>query len=172
MLGQYEYRIVPGHPRANSENAVYLHVLVAEEKLGRHLLPSEVVHHIDGNKTNNAPTNLMVFYTKADHTSFHKNGCNMATACLLPCGSWISVGLTTRCPRCWKRKGTKAKLCRQCYKQECKGNKPSKEELLLILQQVSGNFTIVGKRYEVSANSVRKWCKSYNLPYHSSDYHR
>lgn len=35
--------------------------MVAERMLGRKLKPGEVVHHIDGNKRNNAPENLMVF---------------------------------------------------------------------------------------------------------------
>ncbi|MBA4707544.1 HNH endonuclease signature motif containing protein [Aquitalea aquatica] len=45
----------------------YEHILVAEKALGRKLRNfgrgnpnTEVVHHIDGNKTNNAPSNLLV----------------------------------------------------------------------------------------------------------------
>ena len=175
MLGQYEYRIVPGHPRANADNAVYLHVLIAEEKLGRYLLPDEVVHHIDENKTNNDPTNLMVFYTKADHTSFHANECKMDTVTLLPCGSWISNNLSTRCPICGEKKSKDATTCRKCYKpinnfQHRISNKPLKQELLIMLQQTKGHFTNIGKHYGVSDNAVRKWCKSYNLPSHSKDY--
>ena len=37
------------------------HRLVMEKKIGRYLLPEEVVHHIDGNKQNNAPENLGLF---------------------------------------------------------------------------------------------------------------
>jgi|ERR1035438_3715743 hypothetical protein len=36
------------------------HRIVAEQKLGRKLLRSEVVHHKDGDKLNNAPDNLIV----------------------------------------------------------------------------------------------------------------
>ena len=170
MLGQYEYCIVPGHPRANADNAVYTHILMAEEKLGRYLLPDEVVHHIDEDKTNNHPDNLMVFYTKADHTSFHRNNSDMSSLFLLPCGSWINTTITTRCPICGKHKDTHAKLCLKCYQKQQKSNKPSKEELFTMLQQTKGHFTNVGKHYGVSDNAVRKWCKSYNLPSHSSDY--
>lgn len=175
MLGQYEYRIVPNHPRANADGAVYLHVLIAEEQLGRYLFPEEVVHHIDGDKTNNDPTNLMVFHTKADHTSFHVNGCDFNTITLLSDGSWISNVLTTRCPICGGEKSTKAKTCIKCYKRinnvsHQPSNKPTKEELLQILQQTKGHFTNVGKYYGVSDSAVRKWCKSYNLPSHSRDY--
>ena len=175
MLGQYEYRKVPHHPRANEDGSVYLHILIAEEKLGRFLLPEETVHHIDENKTNNSPDNLMVFYTKADHTSFHQHGCDMDTVELLPCGSWISKMITTRCPICGNSKSKDAKTCRNCYKptnnhSKKVTNKPTKEELFAILQEVQGNFTKIGKQYGVTDNAIRKWCKSYNLPSHSRDY--
>ena len=39
---------------------VHTHRVVAARMLGRQLLPGEVVHHIDGNKRNNRPDNLMV----------------------------------------------------------------------------------------------------------------
>ena len=45
--------------------------LVMEEKLGRRLLPVEVVHHCDGDKTNDAPDNLMLFASCAEHTRYH-----------------------------------------------------------------------------------------------------
>lgn len=48
------------------------HRTVAEWVLGRALLPDEVVHHIDGNKRNNMPDNLMIFSSQADHAAWHK----------------------------------------------------------------------------------------------------
>lgn len=47
------------------------HRVVAEALLGRPLRKGEVVHHIDHNKRNNAPENLMVFSSQADHANFH-----------------------------------------------------------------------------------------------------
>ena len=47
------------------------HRIVAEEKLGRPLKPGEVVHHIDGNKQNNKPENLMVFKNQSEHVRWH-----------------------------------------------------------------------------------------------------
>ena len=61
----------PEHPNASSNGCVYEHVLVAEKILGRHLNKEETVHHIDGNKKNNDPDNLMIFATNGDHIAYH-----------------------------------------------------------------------------------------------------
>ena len=55
------------HPHANSNGYVREHRLVMERVLGRRLLPTEVVHHKDGNRQNNAPENLEVFQSNAEH---------------------------------------------------------------------------------------------------------
>lgn len=47
------------------------HRVVAEQMLGRKLLPGEVVHHLDGNKQNNDPENLYVFASQAEHAEWH-----------------------------------------------------------------------------------------------------
>ena len=50
------------------------HRIVAERMLGRPLKKGEVVHHKDGNKRNNAPEDLMVFPSQAEHAKFHARG--------------------------------------------------------------------------------------------------
>lgn len=47
------------------------HRIVAEEIIGRKLQPGEVVHHIDGNKKNNDPSNLMVLSSQKEHARLH-----------------------------------------------------------------------------------------------------
>lgn len=49
----------------------HTHRIVAEQMLGRKLLPGEVVHHIDGNKQNNDLDNLMVFASQEEHAAWH-----------------------------------------------------------------------------------------------------
>jgi len=48
----------PKHHRAKTNGYVYEHILVAEDKIGRRLKEKEVVHHIDGNRSNNNPSNI------------------------------------------------------------------------------------------------------------------
>ena len=60
----------PTHPNANKRKTVYEHQLVAEKKIGRYLKTGEVVHHIDLNKSNNSPDNLVVL-TNDEHAKLH-----------------------------------------------------------------------------------------------------
>jgi hypothetical protein len=64
----YYYARTPGHPNASKHGSyVAVHRLVMEKKLGRYLLPTEVVDHIDGNPANNHPDNLRVFASNGEH---------------------------------------------------------------------------------------------------------
>lgn len=68
LLKGYEYQSVPDHPNGTRHgNYVATHRLVMERELGRYLLPEEVVHHIDGDIRNNAPENLALFASNAEH---------------------------------------------------------------------------------------------------------
>jgi len=48
----------------------HMHRVIAEQKLGRPLLPGEIVHHRDGDKWNNNLENLSVM-TQAEHARIH-----------------------------------------------------------------------------------------------------
>jgi len=50
----------------------HMHRVVIEQVLGRKLLPNEIVHHRDGNKWNNDPSNLLVI-TQSEHLRLHNH---------------------------------------------------------------------------------------------------
>jgi len=45
--------------------------IMAAQKIGRELLPEEVVHHIDGNSENNNPENLEIYSNNGKHIKGH-----------------------------------------------------------------------------------------------------
>ncbi len=67
-----------------------------------------------------------------------------------------------KCPNCENLKHQHAKLCESCYRMEQrKVTWPTKEELEDILTKLP--MTKIGAKYNVSDNSIRKWCKYYGI---------
>lgn len=76
----------PDHPRADRGGYVFEHIIVAESIIGRFLVwkgighpESEVVHHLDHDRTNNHPDNLKVM-TYLEHREHHAERRSSPTA--------------------------------------------------------------------------------------------
>jgi hypothetical protein len=63
--------LCPTHPFADKQGYVLEHRLIMEAHVGRVLLPSEVVHHINADTSDNRVENLMLFMGQGDHLSHH-----------------------------------------------------------------------------------------------------
>lgn len=67
----YVWASDPSHPKAHN-GYVYEHRLVVERALGRALPPGAVVHHVNGDKADNRPANLVVCESESYHRTLHR----------------------------------------------------------------------------------------------------
>ena len=169
----------PDHHRAETAGAyagyVYEHVIVAERVIGRKLRLSEQVHHLDFNKVNNSPANLLVVhdsqhaklhmwieslglkpkkhkrYTYADNKRLPEvlSACPRCAYCGMPMGN--SLYCDIRCQRKYEALHIQGTL----------ELKPSKTKVLKLLARYS--WCAVGRKYGVSDNAVRKWVRAWGL---------
>lgn len=115
----------PDHPYKDRHGYVREHRLVMEQQLGRYLLPTEVVHHRDGNKQNNTPENLEVFGSNGEHLAETLKG-------QMPC--WSEEGkvrLSRTVSQGRKPKGTanrQASKTDDCQSPRIDGQKPASHD--------------------------------------------
>ena len=64
-------------PSGRKTKVIFEHRLVMEQKLGRYLLPEEVVDHVDGLTLHNAPDNLRLFVSNSKHLAQTATGPRM-----------------------------------------------------------------------------------------------
>lgn len=73
------------------------------------------------------------------------------------------------CVDCGEVISSGAIRCKKCkYIQLQVTTRPSKEQLYQEL--LNNSFVAVGKKYGVSDNAIRKWCKAYGIPSKASEY--
>ena len=116
--------------------------------------------HIDGNNKNNLLSNLRWLCPNCHSQTKTFAGKNVQkrrkSYFCVDCGVKIS-GQSDRCPKC-------AALLRR------KIERPLKDELESLLNAHNGNFSAIGRIYQVSDNTIRKWCRDYDLPSRTKDY--
>ena len=160
IVNGYKNVYCPNHPSATTNGMVYEHVLIAEQKIGRHLTKGEVVHHIDHNRSNNSPDNLLIFASKSDHSSFHQGG----KLVIDEYGIAHCIKKINTCKICGKPIPTAtANHCADCYRiLERRVQRPSRDELKRLIR--TKTFVEIGNMFHVTDKAIRKWCASMNLP--------
>ncbi len=80
------------------------------------------------------------------------------------------------CPICGNWKSDKSELCQSCRNNKLLNKNNSYLEQKhninreILKQEIrKTSFTKLSKKYEVSDNAIRKWCKKYGLPFKSSE---
>jgi hypothetical protein len=72
LKGGYIGIYQPNHPFSNSQGYYPEHRLNIEEKIGRYLKPTEIVHHKNKDRKDNRPENLELFKSNSAHAK-HEN---------------------------------------------------------------------------------------------------
>lgn len=151
---------------------VYEHIKVAQEFMGRRLRRGEIVHHLDGDRSNNNPKNLLVL-ERSQHVKLHE---------WIDAGAPFGESLLENRVNCGKPKWEKSRECPNCdgvvinprarfcssscaatYRNR-NSRRPSGEDIRRELQK-GGSMLSLGRLYGVSDNAVRKWCKSLDIDY-------
>lgn len=71
---------VPDHPRADRDGYVAEHILLAEIVLRKPLPPRAVVHHVDGDTSNNDLRNLVICEDQSYHVLLHTRAKALASS--------------------------------------------------------------------------------------------
>ena len=130
-----------------------------------------IMDHKDGNNRNNELSNLRWACPNCNQqfeTTGHKAMRTQDTYHLKKKKEHL---LKQICPICGGHKYEKSKICNSC---QSKKNyipesemKVSREELKSLIKTLP--FTTIAKKYDVSDNTIRKWCKKFNLPSKASE---
>lgn len=128
------------------------------------LVPLEI-HHIDGDYTNNNESNLQVLCPNCHSLTpnFRNNGQGRP-------GRITTENRSSKkyCIDCGKEIFSTSLRCRDCEHKNRITEKPvTREELKILIR--TKPFTEIGKMFKVTDNAIKKWCKTYNLPFRKKD---
>ena len=108
------------------------------------------LHHIDGNHNNNDLDNLQLLCPNCHSQT--ENYCGSA-----------NKTEPNKCKMCGENINKYSTYCVKCsHFLRRKTNRPTKEQLLEDKNALK-SFVAIGKKYNVSDNTIRKWFKSYEL---------
>ncbi len=170
----YKLVYLPDHNKAIKEGCwagfVYEHVKVAEEDLGRELQADEVVHHLDGNRSNNRSGNLLVLTNKT-HAKLHiwiNSGCPGADS--LKKNGFIGKEVFSPPQSCEVCSITlqldQLKYCStSCFNLASNRVERPSKEVLTEKVKTCKSMEALGSEYGLSSNAIRKWMKSYGIPH-------
>lgn len=138
------------------KSSVFEHRLVAERAFGVELNPRIHVHHKNESKKDNRADNLELL-SITEHASLHHRD-----------------KIETQCGTCGKaiyrsRSNFQRRKNHYCN-DECrifaqrKAERPSPQELQRLIIEID-NFCELGRMFGVCDNAVRKWAKSYEIPF-------
>jgi hypothetical protein len=110
---------MPGHPLADKCGMVLEHRLVLSQKLGRWLRREEHTHHLNGDRRDNRPENLVVTRNGLHQATYHPQGQKGPRTCAV-CGTLGRTVGWGMCSRCYHRAcyltRNPAPLCHVCGK--------------------------------------------------------
>lgn len=135
------------HPLALKDGMVYYHRHIVSIDIGKWLTSNEHVHHIDGNKSNNNISNLMIVAANT-HRSIEfpiiEKKCKYCSNTFLPTQNRI-IYCSQKCSALSRRKV----------------ERPSKEYLFELVWKMPS--VKIARMYGVSDRCIKKWCDYYSI---------
>ena len=145
-------------------------------------IPLEL-HHIDCNHYNNTLSNLQILCPNCHSIQPGNSGANIKSAAVmeladsahLECAavrrasSNLASGTNNKyCIECGTKISHNAQRCKNCENKRRQTEKPvTREELKNLIRFYP--MLQIGKKFNVSDNAIRNWCKGYELPYKVSE---
>jgi hypothetical protein len=172
-LNGYVLRYEPDYPKSftsgeagrnGHEGYVYEHIYVMEKELGRVLVSDEEVHHLDFNRSNNTPSNLIVL-SSSHHSRLHRY---LESIGLQEESAEHKDRIYTYIPRCVvclyplqdKQKQTCSLICRS---ESSNLNKPDK---ITLEEELKYNSMVaLSKKYGMSDNGLKKYAKRMGIQF-------